>query len=70
VLQIRAYMRDIFAEAVDQDFLSKDPAWKVEVPKQLADTDTTILSWDQLRNTLAELTLKDRLILESDMTVA
>jgi len=29
VLQIRAYLRDIFAEAVDQDFLVKDPARKV-----------------------------------------
>src|SRR6266446_9502986 len=70
VLQIRAYLRDIFAEAVDQDFLPKDPARKVEVPKQLADTDTTTLSWDQLRNVLAKLTLKDRLILELDMTDA
>jgi len=26
VLQIRAYLRDVFAEAVDQDFLVKDPA--------------------------------------------
>src|SRR5262249_54938720 len=70
VLQIRAYARDIFAEAVDQDFLPKDPARKVEVPKQLADTDTTILSWDQLRNVLTKLALKDRLILELDMMVA
>ena len=70
VLQIRAYLRDIFAEAVDQDFLPKDPARKVEVPKQLADTDITVLNWDQLRNVLAELTLKDRLILELDMTDA
>jgi integrase len=43
---------------------------KVEVPKQLADTDTTILSWDQLRNVLTKLALKDRLILELDMTIA
>jgi integrase len=70
VLQIRAYVRDIFAEAVDQDFLPKDPARKVEVPKQLRETDTTTLSWDQLRNVLASLTLKDRLILELDMTDA
>ena len=28
VLQMRAYLRDIFAEAVDQDLLSKDPARK------------------------------------------
>ncbi len=70
VLQIRAYLRDIFAEAVDQDFLPKDPARKVDVPAQLADTDTTVLSWDQLRDVLANLTLKDRLILELDMTDA
>ena len=55
VLQIRAHLRDIFAEAVDQDFLPKDPARKVEVPKQLRDTDTTVLSWDQLRSVLANL---------------
>jgi integrase len=42
----------------------------VEVPKQLADTDTTVLNWDQLRSVLAELSLKDRLILELDMTDA
>jgi integrase len=59
-----------FAEAVDQDFLSKDPARKVEVPKQLAETDTTVLNWHQLRNVLAKLALKDRLILELDMTNA
>lgn len=70
VLQIRAYVRDIFAEAVDQNFLPKDPARKVEVPKQLADTDTTVLNWDQLRSVLAVLSLKDRLILELDMTDA
>jgi integrase len=42
----------------------------VDVPAQLADTDTTVLSWDQLRDVLANLTLKDRLILELDMTDA
>jgi hypothetical protein len=35
VLQMRAYLRDIFVEAVDLDFLSKDPARKVRVPTQL-----------------------------------
>src|SRR5215471_17764600 len=29
VLQIKAYMKDIFAEAVEQDFLTKDPARKL-----------------------------------------
>jgi hypothetical protein len=48
VLQIGAYLRDIFAEAVDQDFLVKDPARKVTVPTQLRDTDRTTLTWWQL----------------------
>ena len=70
VLQMRAYLRDIFAEAVDQDFLPKDPARKVKVPSQLRDTDTTTLTWDQLRRALMELTLRDRILLELDMTNA
>lgn len=35
VLQIRAYVRHIFAEAVDQDFLPKDPARKGKCPNSL-----------------------------------
>jgi len=70
VLQMRAYLRDIFAEAVDQDFLVKDPARKVKVPAQLRDTDTTTLSWDQLRMVLNELSPRDRLLLELEMTNA
>ncbi|WP_051979157.1 hypothetical protein [Edaphobacter aggregans] len=64
VLQMRAYLRDIFAEAVDQDFLAKDPARKVKVPAQLRDTDTTTLTWEQLRKALMELALRDRVLLE------
>ena len=70
VLQMRAYLRDIFAEAVDQDFLSKDPARKVKVPAQLRETDTTTLTWDQLRRALLELDPRDRILLELDMTNA
>jgi integrase len=70
VLQMRAYLRDIFAEAVDQDFLAKDPGRKVKVPAQLRETDTTTLSWDQLRMALSKLELKDRILLELDMTNA
>ena len=70
VLQMRAYLRDIFAEAVDQDFLVKDPARKVKVPAQLRATDTTTLTWDQLRLALSKLTLRDRILLELDMTNA
>lgn len=35
VLQIRSYVRAIFAEAVDQDFLAKDPARMVKPPANL-----------------------------------
>jgi integrase len=70
VLQMRAYLKSIFAEAVDQDFLTKDPARKVMVPAQLRDTDTTTLTWEELRTALASLSQKDRLILELDMTNA
>jgi integrase len=70
VLQIRAYIRDIFTEAVDQDFLVKDPARKLKVPAQLRATDTTTLTWDQLRMALSELPLRDRILLELDMTNA
>ena len=37
---MRAYLRDIFAEAVDQDFLVNEPARTVKVPAQLRGTDT------------------------------
>jgi integrase len=70
VLQIRAYIRDIFTEAVDQDFLVKDPARKLKTPAQLRATDTTTLTWDQLRRALSQLPLRDRILLELDMTNA
>jgi integrase len=70
VLQVRAYLRDIFVEAVEQDFLSRDPARKVTVPTQLRETDRTTLSWEQLRQALLHLPLRDRLLLELDMTNA
>jgi integrase len=70
VLQMRAYIRDIFAEAVDQDFLVKDPARKLKVPAQLRATDTTTLTWEQLRLALSKLSLRDRVLLELDMTNA
>jgi integrase len=67
---MRPYVRDIFAEAVEQDFLVKDPARKVTVPSQLRDTDKTTLTWEQLRNALSHLSLRDRILLELDMTNA
>jgi integrase len=70
VLQIRTYMRAIFGEAVDQDFLAKDPARSVKIPAHLRETDKTTLTWDQLRAALSKLGLRDRILLELDMSNA
>jgi integrase len=73
VLQIRSYMRAIFAEAVDQDFLSKDPARMVKPPANLREVDKTTLTWDQLRAALAklgELSLRDWILIKLDMSNA
>ena len=70
VLQCRAYIRSIFAEAVDQDFLPKDPARKLRTPANLRETDKTVLTWDQLRSALSALELRDRILLKLDMTNA
>jgi integrase len=73
VLQIRSYMRAIFAEAVDQDFLSKDPARMVKPPANLREVDKTTLTWDQLRAALAKLgesSLRDWILIKLDMSNA
>lgn len=70
VLQMRAYLRDIFAEALDQDYLVKDPALRVKVPGQLKQTDKTTLTWDDLRMALDELGAMERILVELDMTEA
>lgn len=69
-MQCRAYTRDIFAEAVDQDFLTKDPARKLKTPANLRETDKTVLTWNQLRSALAALDLRDRILMTLDMTNA
>jgi len=70
VLQARAYMRAIFAEAVEQDFLPKDPARSIKVPSELKETDKTTLTWDQLRAALSKLPLRDWIVLKLDMSNA
>ncbi len=70
VLQMCAYLRDIFEEAVDQDFLIKDPAARLRLPKQLRESDKTTLTWEQLRAALEAVGAEDRVLLELDMTVA
>ena len=73
VLQIRSYMRAIFAEAVDQDFIPKDPARTVKPPANLREVDKTTLSWDQLRaalEMLGDISLRDWILMKLDMSNA
>ena len=70
VLQIGSYMRAIFAEAVEQDFIPKDPARTVKTPSELRETDKTTLTWDQLRAALARLSFRDWILLKLDMSNA
>jgi len=67
---MRAYIRDIFAEAVDQDFLVKDPARKLKVPAQLRATDTTTLTWDQIARELHLPKLTSQVIRRTIATLA
>jgi integrase len=55
VLQIRSYVRAIIAEAVDQDYLAKDPARSLKVPANLREVDKTTPTWEQLRAALDRL---------------
>jgi site-specific recombinase XerC len=64
----RSYIKAIFAEAIDQDFVQKNPTRKLMVPKGLRAVDKTILTWDQLRLLLASVPLRDRILLTLDMT--
>lgn len=70
MLQIRAYMKAIFAEAVDQDFLPKDPARKVKTPANLRETDKTVLTWERLAAALARLDLRDHILMNLDISNA
>ena len=68
--QARSYMKSIFAEAVEQDFLAKDPTRRVKIPRNLREKDKTTLTWHQLRAVLASVTTRDRVLLTLEMTDA
>jgi integrase len=70
VLHARAYLKSIFAEAVEQEFLHKDPSRNVTTPLNLRTKDKTVLTWEQLRLALAHLSAKDRVLLTLEMTDA
>ncbi len=70
VLQARSYLKSIFREAVEQDFLVKDPSRNVTAPAILREKDKTVLSWDQLRLVLVSPAPRDRVLLKLEMTDA
>jgi hypothetical protein len=45
VKQARSYLRSIFDETIEQEFLAKDPTRKLKTPKSLQAKDKAILSW-------------------------
>jgi integrase len=70
VKHARSYMKSIFAEAVEQDFLLKDPTRGIKIPRNLREKDKTTLTWHQLRAVLAGVTTRDRMLLTLEMTDA
>ena len=65
-----AAFKSIFDEAIEQEFLVKDPTRKLKSPKNLRPKDKQILTWEQLRAVLAKATRRDRILLMLDMTDA
>jgi integrase len=70
VKQARSYLMSIFDEAIEQEFLVRDPSRKLRIPKNLRPKDKRILTWDQLADVLKKATRRDRLIILLDMTEA
>src|SRR3984957_1859691 len=70
VKQARSYLKSIFDEAIEQEFLVKDPTRTLKIPKKLRPKDKQILTWEQLRSILALAARRDRLLLMLDMTDA
>ena len=70
VMHARSYMKAIFEEALDQDFVTKNPARKLLLPRELRPVNKTTLTWNQLRLVLASVPLRDRILLMLDMIEA
>ncbi len=70
VKQARSYLKSIFDEAIEHEFLVKDPTRKLKIPKNLRPKDKQVLTWDQLRAILATAARRDRLLLMLEMTDA
>ena len=70
VKQARSYLKSIFDEAIEQEFMVKDPTRTLKIPKNLRPKDKQILTWEQMGALLDAAARRDRLILMLDMTDA
>ena len=70
VKQARSYLKSIFGEIVDQEFLVKDPTRKLKTPSNLRPKDKQVLTWEQLWMALEQTSRGDRVLLMLDMTGA
>lgn len=70
VKHARSYLKSIFDEAIDQQFLVSDPARKLKVPNRLRPKNKQVLTWEQMREALAKTSKRDRVLLMLDMTGA
>ncbi|WP_052201155.1 tyrosine-type recombinase/integrase [Terriglobus sp. TAA 43] len=70
VKQDRSYLKSIFDEAIEQEYLVKDPTRKLKIPKNLRPKDKRVLNWETLWAILAAASRRDRLLLAIDMTEA
>jgi integrase len=70
VKQARSYIKSIFDEAIEQEFLVRDPTRKLKIPKNLRPKDKRVLTWEQLRLILENAGRKDRVLLMLDITGA
>ena len=70
VKQARSYLKSIFDEVIEQEFLVKDPTRTLKIPKNLRPKDKQILTWEQMRAILGKAARRDRLVLMLDMTDA
>jgi integrase len=64
VFHCYTYLKSICAEAVEQDFLTKDPARRLKRPKTRK-PDETVLEWGEYQSVIAAAqTLRDRLVIK------
>ncbi len=59
VKQAGSYMKSVFDEAIEQEFLMRDPTRKLKIPKNLWPKDKRVLSWEQLRSMLEQTGRRD-----------